>query len=371
MNGLTLDVLNSIDRLRSEARAWDRLWLAGRATLPTARAELVAQWVERFAPGGRFRAIVVRQGERMVAALPLVDRRVGRLVPAGDLTWNYWSPNGELLLDPAADADRAAELLVEGVVRSPTRLLWLEMVPEQFEHWQTFFRALKRRRVALDVGRRYEIGQVVLDGQAEAYQAGRSKNLRRSLGKDLRRLEREGPVGLVVHSALVPDEVETPLRRAMEIEDRSWKGSAGTSVLQTPGLFEFYLRQARTLAAWRMLRLAFLTCGGRAIAFEFGWTAKGVYHSFKIGYDPEYRRFSPGQLLRWKRISAAFEAADEKVVDFQGPITPALAVWANRSYPVARVVVAPGSAGRILLAGYRGIRPLARRLRSAAAGLLG
>ncbi len=38
--------------------------------------------------------------------------------------------------------------------------------------------------------------------------------------------------------------------------------------------------------------------GGEPIAFEFGWTAKGVYHCFKVGYDPATAQFSPGQLLR-------------------------------------------------------------------------
>ena len=58
------------------------------------------------------------------------------------------------------------------------------------------------------------------------------------------------------------------------------------------------LRQSRQLAQWGQLELAFLECGEQAVAFCYGLTAKGVFHSLKIGYDPAYADCAPGQLLR-------------------------------------------------------------------------
>ncbi len=43
--------LTSVAALRTNAAAWDDLWQRSDVSLPLLRAELLAQWVEHFAPG--------------------------------------------------------------------------------------------------------------------------------------------------------------------------------------------------------------------------------------------------------------------------------------------------------------------------------
>ncbi len=363
---LGLREIDSVEELRRTAPAWDRLWERSEVSLPTARAELVAQWVEQFAAGRALRVLLVEQDGEPVGALPLAGRRRHGVVPVGDLTWNYWSPNGELLLDPAADAAAVADLLAAGLDAAGWPLLWLDLTPFDTPRWQALQAALARRGLATDVHLRYRIGQARIDGDFDRYFAGRSSAHRHTVGKRLRRLEREGPVRLVVFSDFAPDEVDLRLRRAFQVEEAGWKMSAGGTVLGTPGMFDFYRRQARQLAEWRCLRVALLEHRDRPIAFEFGWTAKGVYHSFKVGYDAAYRRYAPGHLLRMRLIAALAEQPDEVLVDFQGPLTEALAHWSTHSYPIGRLVIAPRRlAGRTLLAGYRTLAPVLRGLRAA------
>ncbi len=364
VNHLTLVQLDSVDQIRAAAPAWDRLWAKSEATLPTARAELVAQWLEHFAPNVKPHVLVVKQDGQMVAALPLIGHRRRGVLPVGDLTWNYWSPNGELLLDPAADAEAVLSLLADAIQELPWPLLWLELVPFATARWETLLDALRRHGLDVHVQPHYEIGQVELASSFADYNAGRSRNLRRSLRKDQQRLEQEGPVTWSLHSQFTPDEVQHRLHQAFEIEDRSWKHDAGQTVSRTPGMFNFYLRQAQQLAQWGSLRLAFLEQSGKPIAFELGWVAKGVYHSFKVGFDQTYRSFGPGHLLRQRLIEAFFPQPDVQVVDFQGPLTDALAGWATRTYPIGRVLVGlPTLTGRVLMAGYRLAAPVIRRLR--------
>lgn len=361
---LVLEQLDSARQIRREAQAWDALWRRSDVTLPTTRANLVALWLDCFAPKAPFRALVVRQQGRLVAALPLAERRYRRIVPVGDLTGNCWSPNGEFLIDPEVDAPAVVQLLAGALDRLPWPLVWLEMVPFQTERWQALLRALIDRGFVVDLHPRYRIGQVELSGSVRDYEASRSKNLRRSLRKDLQRLEADGPVAWKHYPKLAPQEVEEPLRRAFEIDRRSWKQAAGGAVLDTPGIFEFYRRQARQLAEWGYLGMAFLEHRGRPIAFEMGWTAKGVYHSFKVGYDQSYRRVGPGHLLRKHLIETLFDDPQTRLIDFQGPVTQALASWSTRSYAIGRVVVAPRRLpSRVLLTGYRTLATAVRRFR--------
>ena len=364
MGQLELAQFDSIRQLRHEAEAWDALWQRSDVTMPTTRAKLVALWLDYFAPKTPFRALVVRQDGRLVGAMPLAGRRERRIVPVGDLTGNCWSPNGEFLIDPSADVPAVVELLTGALDELPWPLVWLEMVPIETDRWQAVLRELVDRGFVVDVHPRYRIGQVDLAGSFDEYQASRSKNLRRSVRKDLRRLEADGPVAWKHYRKLAPEEVDEPLRQAFEIDRRSWKHEAGGAVLDTPGMFEFYCRQARQLAEWGYLRVAFLEHRGRPIAFELGWTAKGVYHSFKVGFDESYRRVGPGHLLRRHLIETLFDQPDTGLIDFQGPMTKALASWSTRSYGIGRVVIAPRRfPSRALLAGYRTLASAVRRFR--------
>ena len=399
MGRLHLEQIDSIAGFRAVAAAWDDLWQRSDVTLPTVRAELVAQWLEAFGPRARVRGLLVWDDGRLAAALPLVGRRAKGVLPVGDLTSNYWSASGELLLDPAADADAILDLLADALQDAPWPLLWLDLVPLETPRWQALTRALVRRGLGVAPHVRYRIGQVEMGSDFAALEAGLSKNLRRTLRKDLRRLERVsqspegeapaepgesassatshaarqeprplGPVQLNLVSQFTPDEVRARLREVFDIESRSWKDQPGQAVLKTPGLFGFYCRLAEQLATWGYLRVALLEHGGRPIAGELGWVAKGVYHSFKVAYDEGFGQYGPGHLLRMFLAEEFCRRQDAKVIDFQGPMTEALASWSTRSYPIGRLVIAPRRpASRLLLAGYRVGASLVRCFRRVAA----
>ena len=168
---------------------------------------------------------------------------------------------------------------------------------------------------------------------------------------------------------LSPHEVEPLLRRAWETEDRGWKGAAGTSVLRTPGAAEFMLAQARWLAAEDRLRLAFLDCGGRNVAFCYGVLGKGVFHSFKIGYDPAFAPFSPGHLLQYHLLQALHADPRMTAVDYIGEMTEYHASWRPEVYPFARLAFARRGSllGRAALWGFQCVKGPSEGLPSIAA----
>ncbi|MBN1589246.1 MAG: GNAT family N-acetyltransferase [Pirellulales bacterium] len=371
MSSFQVRQFDSIDALRAAAAAWDDLWRRSETTIPTARAELVAIWLEHFAPDATPRVLVVDDGQRMVAALPLIERRTCRVLRCGRLTSNYWSPNADLLLDPNVDAEPVLDVLVGVMKQLGWPLFWFDMVPVDGPHWQAMIHVFRRRGLAVDVHRRWQVGQIALDGDINDYFASRSAKLRRNLRRNHRRLESEGPLEFCLEHSLTPESVERRLQEVFTIEDRSWKGTAGSSALRNPTAIEFYRRQARQLADWGQLRVARLRQADRTIAFELGWLGAGVYHSFKIGYDPEYRAFGPGHVLREQLVRSLAEQGEVRAIDFQGPSTEALAAWATSEYPIARLVIAPRSAsGRAAWAAYRALSRtvrLARRVRQASA----
>jgi CelD/BcsL family acetyltransferase involved in cellulose biosynthesis len=204
---------------------------------------------------------------------------------------------------------------------------------------------------------RFRIGQVELSGDWDACQRRWAPRHRKLLRKKIARANREGGLALRVHREIDPAELPTLVRRGFEVEDRSWKGAAGTSVLRAPSLFQFYLNHAKQLAAWGQLQLSFLELRGTPIAFEFGWWAKQTYCSLKVGYDEAFATLSPGQLLRYHLLERFFATRECQLVDFLGPQTDALRPWTTREYPVGRLVIhVRGWPGRVAIRAYRAWR---------------
>ncbi|HEX3727775.1 MAG TPA: GNAT family N-acetyltransferase, partial [Pirellulales bacterium] len=356
-------VFRSPAELRTHAASWDDLYERSEVALPTARAELVALWCEHFARRQHLSAIVVEHQGQLVAALPLIERRwIGRKI--GTLPGNQWSPAGDLLVDPACDVEAVLCQLVHHLARSGWPLVWFPAVPGATAPWGAFQSALEGQHVPWAGQERLRINQVALGANWSSYFASRSRNHRRHIRRITARALRQGSTLLVCHDRLAPQDVEPLLKTCFEIEASGWKGRAHGAVLHLPEVLNFYLEQARQLAAHEQLNVVLLQYADRPIAFEYGWVGKGTYFSPKVGYDERFASFAPGQLLRSLLFERLIEERAIDTVDFLGPASPATSAWATSDYPIHRLVAGFGATGRVAVEFFRRAWPLAHRVRA-------
>ena len=361
--------LNSIDALRSAAADYNELWRRSEVALPAARAESLAAWLEMFAPRASFELLVATDAGRFIAALPIVERRIKGLLPAACLPVSPWWTSGELLVDDAADQAAALDCLIAVFARLRQPLVWLDAVRFAAPRWHALLAAIERAGLPASVEPQAFVGQVEIEHDWDDYQARWSRGQRRKLRSAHRQAEAAGGVQLRVERPSQPRDVAELVQAGFEIEHRNWKGAAGSSVLSQPGMLEFYVEQARRVAAADCLELAFLEHRGQAIAFEYGLAAKGTYFSYKIGYDERFAELTPGLLLRSMLIERFHADPERQLVDFAGPLTRATASFSTRVEPVGRIVVgAPSFAGRWTSAIYRGWRRALRTGRKAKGG---
>ncbi len=338
---LNVDIWTSVEPLRAHHADWDDLWQRSSTPSPAARAEPLAVWLDHFAKSGQFRAIVVRDGTRFLAALPLLLNRRWHCVGVCGLPKNEWSSAGELLLDSGSADHVAIDELIAAMRQLRCVGVKLDKINPRAGAWQPLFKRLTARNMICRMRRAARVGCVEIASSWEEYEASRSRNHRQQMRKHGRRIREQGDLKLQIVKQFDIAEIAGLLRRGFEVEDRSWKGDAGTSVLRNPGIFEFFCRQAESLARLDHLWLVYLELGGRPIAFEYGWYAKGTYFSPKVGYDAEYARFSPGQLLRYEMLKQFHEAPGPATVDFWGPLTAATERWTTHSYSVVDSTMMP------------------------------
>jgi CelD/BcsL family acetyltransferase involved in cellulose biosynthesis len=83
----------------------------------------------------------------------------------------------------------------------------------------------------------------------------------------------------------------------LRIEAAAWKGDQGTAILSDPAVTEFYVHLAERQADLGQLRLTFLRVGGKRISFNYLLQSQQTLYGVKIGYDPKYHSYSPGNML--------------------------------------------------------------------------
>ncbi len=337
------------------ARRWNELWTASTSRLPIARWEQIELWHSVFGPNQTLHALIIERDNRWVAGLPLVGKRIKKILPVWDVPYDDWTGAHELLVasDVVSDSTIYDQLITKlRELRRP--LCRFAQCSPASEPNNGLIQAFARAGNCVDVAPRHEVGVIDLIGPNapqnwEDYQTAWSGNFRRQMRKMARRAEELGGVELVVHQPNRAEDVAGLLHEGFAIEDRSWKGRDGSSVMRTPGMIEFFTRQAELLAANGELVLLFLKHKGALIAFEFGWSCRRIYYSPKVGFDESFSHLSPGQMLRYLWVERLFTERTHDQFDFAGPLSEATEKWATSRYSQVRLMAGANLIGSGLI----------------------
>lgn len=349
--------------LLAAASQWNDLWQRSFARQPTVRAEGIAAWLEHFGNGRPLRALCIEQDKRLVAALPLVEDRYCGLFPLYKLPVNCWANAGDLLAARDADLGATFNAVADALSTLAPMLLSFDEITLAAPQWIEFQRAVEDQQGRCHVASESQVGVIDILGRWDDYEKSWSGNHRGAVKRTMRKLSKQGELRLKLHQG-AGDELERLLRLAFEIEDRSWKGDAGTSVLKTPGMLEYMLREAQVVAAAGHVELWFLYLDDLPIAFEYCHFSNGTCFSHKIGYDPQFSNFGPGRLLRYLQLQAYHENPQCRLFDMLGTLCDSKAKWATRTYATGHLMATLGSRlSSTLLGCYASTAPRLRRWR--------
>lgn len=316
---------------------------------PWWRPDWVRAWTAAFGRDG-LELIVATRGESLVGVVPVL--RKGRELRS---TTNYHTPSFGLLARDEPARRALADTLVE---HAPARLS-VAFLPAGEETLPTLAAAARdrgRRTVTRALER---CPYVIPDGDFDAYLAGRRGKMTRELRRRERRLKENGRLTFDVHDGR--DDLDELLEEGLAVEAAGWKGQRGTAIASSASTQSFYAEVARSLAARGALRLAFLRLDGRAFAFDFAVEEGGVHSLLKTGYDPDFRAFGPGMLLRARMLQRAFELGVRRY-DFLGRDDPWKREWMTHVEEQMLFQAFRGPTGLVDWSLQTYARPIARRL---------
>ncbi|KKW94199.1 MULTISPECIES: GNAT family N-acetyltransferase [Sphingobium] len=192
-------------------------------------------------------------------------------------------------------------------------------------------------------------------------------NVRSKKRKELRRLQKRLADMGTVESRLLSDEAELAgwCGEFLALEASGWKGSEGTALACKADDAAFF--RAACAAAFEGGRLHFLRMDldGRAIAMLVNFRHGAGAFSFKIAFDEQLARFSPGVLIEIANLHAvqgdpriewmdSCAAADHPMID---------SLWAERRTITQYRIALRGAGRNAAFALANGLETLGRRLK--------
>ncbi len=257
-------------------------------------------WFEAWSTAFRrqpVQLVTVHEGGELAGAMPVEACRGGLRTPT-----NSHSP----FYAPLAASPEARDRLLSELFAKAAGRIELDLLSGGEPLRDSAARAA-RDRGRLVISRLVASAPYVdLSGDFDFYEQGLSRNRRRALRRQRRRLEETGEVTFEVHDG--GERLDALLEEMFRVEASGWKGRRGTAIASRPQTRRFYTDVARWAAAEGWLRLAFLRVDGEAVAADYVIEHDQVWYTLKAGYDERLRAFGPGALLLREEIAHCFAA---------------------------------------------------------------
>lgn len=278
-------------------RSWRKLEAA--ASLPMQSHAFASALASTFLADTHIEVFFVRERDDIAALLTLCREpgRFARWRMVG--THEVCEPDDALYRDPQGARQLAEAIIGDG------RALEVDRVPVGSELIAALRTAL-RGKGWMSVRPATPTPTIRLEPRwkdpASCFNSGRRSDFRRAA-------RRAGEVGQVSFEILSPgpDGFDALFDEAIGVEMRSWKREAGTAIAADRAKENCFRHLFRSACEQGEFRIAFMRIDGRAVAMQMALETLDRYWLFKIGFDEDYERCSPGTLLMLHTIGWAAE----------------------------------------------------------------
>lgn len=313
------------------AQGWRQLETRG--SLPSQAFAFHAALAGTMMRGQVQKIVTVGENEGAEAILPLCRRRgwLTRWHAAG--AEQVYEPVDALYRDTAAVAQLASKLA------RLSRPMRLDRVLAESALVPALTAAMKGRGLVVTRPAKASPTIAFEPGETEPemrFNAGRRSDFRRAR----RKAEALGAVTFEMH-APGPETFGALFDEAVAVEQRGWKGEAGSALGKDAVKAAFFRDFLLRMSSDGTCRMAFMRIDGRAVATQLAVEFQQRYWLFKIGFDGEFSRCSPGNLLM---LYAMTEAAQRGLRGFEllGEVEPwIIEAWTKDAIPCLRVQTYP------------------------------
>ena len=313
---LNVKLIRALSDLELHAAAWDNLVASLPEQMPFSSHAWIATFLQyRLSPERQWCCMLAYEGSELVGVLPLI---ITPCRVCGFPSHQLQNPKGAhtrsvgLVAAPGKEAE-----VVESFLSSLDRVdpKWCSVYFEQIPASSPLIQNLDHGVHGMQSFHEFNNMGAYLPtiGNFDDFRSSLKKSFRTNLTTATNRLNRYKNFNY----EFLEGEKANPadLERFMKVEVINWKGQAGSAIIQSSDLIEFYSQLANRLARRGWLEWHFLMTEGKTIAGNLAMRCCRTLFIWKLGYDEDYAKCSPGTLLFEQVIKRAFESNEIDKID--------------------------------------------------------
>jgi CelD/BcsL family acetyltransferase involved in cellulose biosynthesis len=346
---VTFETISTTDSFAALGDSWDTLVRAMPRPSPHLLHPWLLAWWRHYGEDSELAVHVAYRGDELVGALPLCVRRRRGL---------------RVLSFLGAEQIALADLLLAEGEGGGVGAALAERASATKHDFADFHGLPSSSRLATALGTstlqlivRAEAPVLELNGSdwETIYRTRLSSKQRALHRRRCRQLAKLGRLETTV--ARTREELVPALEDAFELHALRWRGRPDRSEFGTPTGKDFHREATSAIADLDVIRIVTLKLDGRPIAFVYDFMLEGAMYCYRLAFDPEFHRFSPGLVNRYDALENAFAEGATRV-EFFGGMERYKMELADRMEPLHEGLGLPGSvAGKVVVAGrLNGIR---------------
>jgi len=260
----------------------------------------LANWLQELAPEADLHVLTAREGERLVAALPLFGGqhtgtgRHWRIMGTGVLTPNHL----DIISDPAFVGQARtgfADLLLEESANWD--VLEFDKLPADSGTVEAFASAFAQAGLATSRSESAVCYVCGLPPTYEEYLASRSKNTRKKIGETRRWLVKQ-PESVRLALADTEEASLHALESLERFHQERWAAKGYPGAFADPRVVRFHDAEVRAALTSGNLRMYTLSDGDEILAVSYNYRIGATAQAYLTSFDSNWSKASPGVLLR-------------------------------------------------------------------------
>jgi len=294
-----IEIITTERKLRELADSWETLEKVAQVS-PFSTYAWVATWWRHFGEGRPLRVLAAYDKDRLVgiapfyiAGNPLVKRL--EFIGSGRLA-DY----GDLIIHPEADRVGIIGDFVDAAIEMAG---WHIMALNEIPGWSPNLQVLvettgKRAELLTSICESNTCPCIELEKDWDSYLAGLGRKITSDLGRRRRRLNELGRFKTVFIEECDDLSINDIIRL---------HGFHEQSIFQKTDHHNFFIDVTKVFADKKMLCLGVLKSVGGTIAFHYNISCGNKLYNWLTGFDPTYRKVSPGKILLAESVHRAFD----------------------------------------------------------------
>ncbi len=321
---------NQLKRLRFD---WDQL--AYRFKSPLLCFDWFYCCAKTINKNDELRIIIVRQDNEIRAVAPFyVQKQKGydRLELIG--TSSLYEPCQIIYNDK-----NALRYLLEIAIRQKLPISLLR-IPEN-DDINALCQSIKVRKSLIIKKKTSPSSYIDIKGDWDLFVRQLSSNRRYDLKRKRKKAEKLGDLAI---ECITPaaENFDFLFNLSIEIEDSSWKGVEGSSLLKNPQLKDFFQNYCKLAAQNKILRFFFLKINEKPVSMLIAIESQQTLWILKMGYHNEVSHCSPGIQLTHASIQHCFESKLKRY-EFLGSAETWQSSWPTNRHRYLTILIFPYS----------------------------